>query len=160
MAVKKKSNIFNILEDSGTSEKANINTLMAIVEEFGAIPNTMYVDDDLKKGWDYEKVSKLAFHIARQSDPETKLDVIREQITHHNIYSLVGHINKSLTLEVPPDLQELILASIEFSRLDVIKRKLNTEQIKELVQYAIDKEWITEKDFEKATDEKAEPPKN
>ena len=150
---RKANNIFSILDDSGSSEKANIDTLTAIVEEFGTLPNTLYVEDDLSKGWDYAKVAKLAYLLARQSDPEAKEDDIRSKIMNYNIYSIAGYINKSLMLEIPEELQKLILDNIEMSRIDVLRGKLSPKQVNDIVNFVIEKEWLTAKDFDKTIDE-------
>lgn len=156
----KPKNIFSILDDSGDSDKANVDTLIAIVEEFGQLPSTLYCNDDIKQGWDYIKVSKIAYYLARQQDKDANEVDIKSKITHHNIYQIVQYISKALAIEIPEDLQELILSNIEMSKLDVMRRKLNPEHVKEIVSMIIEKGWLVEKDFDNTIDEPKEPPKN
>jgi hypothetical protein len=157
----KKTNIFSILDDSGDSSKANVNTLKAIVEEYNGLPSTLYLDDDVNKGWDYDKIAKIAFLLARQSDPNVDEEDIRSKITHHNIYQIWEYINKALTMEIPAELQQLILDNIELSKLDVMRRNLTPAQVNEIVAFVKSKGWMTDKDFENTVDEpKDAKPKN
>ena len=153
---KKTNNIFSILDDSGDSNKANVDTLTAIVAEFGMLPNSLYIDDDVSNGWDYDKVAKIAYFLALQADPNAQEADVRSKITHKNIYEIAQYIGKAMELEMPEELKQLILDNIEMSKLDVMRSKLKPAQVNEIVNFVVEKQWLTAKDFEKATDEPAE----
>lgn len=101
----KKSTVLTLL-DRQNPDKANIETLIEIIKDFGMVPDKFNLPDSTEL--DFELVAKINWYAAKQQGSDITLEDIKKKMDLDNIFELLEYAKSFLTITIPKEIQKKI----------------------------------------------------